>query len=565
MTDTDRLSGRIRANVEGMRRLGLIQLVLFAMGTACGASEIVNDAVAQPRAWPLRIRADLRGLEDQNGLDFLIKGDAAWQLTTIADLGPPNDVTDYLDDLVSRAGNTILIRLVDEHFPDDAPRNANGDSPWGTNEPRPFVTMTDPTAEPYWLFVDDVVEAARVRGVLILFSHAYPGFSCRQGAATEIDALTADEARAYGEWLGDRFREPGNVLWVHGGDVDASTDPGCNDNPNLEARLEDMYDGIRSRWTGSLHTAHSGRGVTGREGYGQFIDDPTEGDIDTVYADCTEIGGASEFPRQIRDAALAPVPLPFFNIEGRYSNNAIFTSDACQRAQTWWPLLGGGFGAVAGNEGVWCFDGVDLGQCSGFSEVSGPWRSNLGHPGVQGYLVLERVRAEVDLRTLEPDLDHVVMTSGFGNLSDSTWAPTARSQDAVVAYLPDAREVVFDFSGLGALDARWIDPANAEETPIGLLSGADVALSPPGSGDWLFVAVPEPTSGALAAAALSTVAGIGARRRRRQLPPHRGAERCRAFPARLSRFTGAVAQEVADAGSSSRTPFGARCFMKPKR
>jgi hypothetical protein len=502
------------SRLRTIRSAGLLQLVLWALSMACSAEEIANEAVAQSRAWPLRIRDDLRGLEDQNGVEFVLKGDAGWQLTTIADLGPPNDVTDYLDDLVSRAGNAILVRLIDEYFPDDPPLNKNGDSPWGTNAPRPFVTMTDPSAAPYWDFVDTVVEAADIRGILVLFTHAYPGFACRQGAAAELEALSATEARAYGEWLGQRFQQPGNVLWVHGGDVDASEDPSCAGFPNLEARIEDIYDGIRNAWPGSLHTAHSGRDVTGREGYGQFIDDPAEGDIDTVYADCTAIGQPSLFPSQIRAAAQASTQLPFFNIEGRYSNNAVSTSDACQRAQTWWPLLGGGFGAVAGNEGVWCFDLVNEKQCSNFSVVGGPWRDNLGHPGVQGYLVVDRILAEIDLLSLEPDFDRLVMTAGFGRIDDSTYAPTAYSADAVVAYLPDAREVVFDFSGLGPVEARWINAANANETVIGPLSGAGNSLSPPGSGDWIFVAVPEPGAGALAAGALSTVLAIGLSRRR---------------------------------------------------
>ena len=504
--------------VRRIRSVGLFQLAIWVLSTACSAEQIPNDAVAQTRAWPLRIRADLRGLEDQNGVEFVLKGDAGWQLTTIADLGPPNDVTDYLDDLVSRAGNAILVRLIDEHFPDTPPLNKNDDSPWGTNAPRAFVTMTDPSAAPYWDFVDTVVEAADTRGILVLFTHAYPGFECRQGAAAELEALSAAEARAYGEWLGQRFQQPGNVLWVHGGDVDASTDPGCAEFPNLEDRIEDIYEGLRSAWPGSLHTAHSGRDLTGREGYGQFIDDPAEGDIESVYADCTQIGASSEFPRQIRDAARSDAPglsqLPFFNIEGRYSNNGISTSDACQRAQTWWPLLGGGFGAVAGNEGVWCFDRVGENKCSNFSVVDGPWRDNLGHPGVHAYLVVDRILGEIDLLSLEPDFDHLVMTAGFGSIDDSTYAPAARSNDAVVAYLPDAREVVFDFSGLGPLEARWIDAANGSETPIGSLSGAGNSVSPPGSGDWIFIAVPEPSAGALATAVLSIVLAIGLCRRR---------------------------------------------------
>jgi hypothetical protein len=146
--------------------------------------------------------------------------------------------------------------------------------------------------------------------------------------------------------------------------------------------------------------------------------------------------------------------------------------------------------------------------------VGGPWRDNLGHPGVQGYLVVDRILAEIDLLSLEPDFDRLVMTAGFGRIDDSTYAPTAYSADAVVAYLPDAREVVFDFSGLGPVEARWINAANANETVIGPLSGAGNSLSPPGSGDWIFVAVPEPGAGALAAGALSTVLAIGLSRRR---------------------------------------------------
>jgi hypothetical protein len=89
---------------------------------------------------------------------------------------------------------------------------------------------------------------------------------------------------------------------------------------------------------------------------------------------------------------------------------------------------------------------------------------------------------------LVPDYRHVVLTGGFGDIQDSTYAAAASSESAVVAYTPEARELTFDFTSLGPVDARWIHAEDGSETPLGELSGSSVVLAPPGGGDWVFLA-----------------------------------------------------------------------------
>jgi hypothetical protein len=384
------------------------------------------------------------------------------------------------------------MRIVENFFSyGTIPLDRAGNNPWGTNDPDPFVTHTDETAAAYWTHVDTVISAAKDADMLVLVAHAYAGYGCFQGWAEDIDSLTTQEAAAYGAWVADRYESYGNVLWLHGGDVDPSAFGGrCDDYTNLEARIEDMYDAIRTAWPGSLHAGHPGRRTRGSQAY-TFIDSALEGDLETTYDACDYLYDG--FPQQSEDAW--NTGLPYFMLEGRYNAHPQTGTDACLRSQTWWPLLGGGVGATAGSEGIWCFDGTDLYGCSGFSTQGLPWRNNLSHPGIDSYSVVDQVtELGIDFSTLVPDWANSVGIAGRGSQANNTYVAVASNSLDVVAYTPDQHAITFDFTGIGEVDCKWIDAATGAVTDEGSRSGASVVLTPPSSGDWVLLAraeVPE--------------------------------------------------------------------------
>lgn len=444
-------------------------ILLLLLGLCCFAE------IAAAVAWPLRVGGDGRTIEDQNGVRFTLAGDAAWELTTDASA---SDVLLYLDNLAAQMGNAALVRLVDQTYPGGSDANRNGDRPWGDNNPVPFMTYEDPSAAPYWLWIDGVVQAARLRGIVLLFAPYYVGFNCQNGWGPQT-SRTTQEMREYGEFLGGRYASFGNIMWVHGGDTNVLTTCPAGTLDRVHA----VADGIRATWPDSLHTAHAGRGTRAAEVHSAVVD------IDSTYSRCSTIGDVSDFPQQGRDGY--DTNMPFFAIEGFYEDRPNQDpSDECLRAQFWWAALGGGFGGVSGHESIWCFDGVGVPTLCDFTATGPPWTDHVGYPGTAHFPLAQDILASYG--ALAPDYNHDVLTAGFGSIGDSTYAAAASSALATVVYTPDQRTLTLDFSNYAAVDARWVEASGESEVQIGSLIGAGHQLTPPAPGDWLLVAIPEP-------------------------------------------------------------------------
>ncbi len=176
-------------------------------------------AGAKAAAFPLAKREGHRCLADQAGKDFLVQGDAAWSLLVQL---PREDATAYLDDRARRGFNTLLVNLIEHHAARHPPRNAYGDLPFleGATYERPN--------EKYFSHVDWVLQQAAERGFLVLLAPSYLGFEGgEEGWYKEMRAAGQATLRAYGRYLGTRYRNMANVVWVHGGDYNAPDRTWC--------------------------------------------------------------------------------------------------------------------------------------------------------------------------------------------------------------------------------------------------------------------------------------------------------------------------------------------------
>src|SRR5690606_32558026 len=162
--------------------------------------------------FPLKVAPGKRHLVDAAGEPFMIHGDTAWSL--IAEL-TREEVDLYLDDRRDRGFNTILVNLIEHAFASNAPANAYGEPPF--LEPGDYTTPN----EAYFAHADWILRQAADRGILVLLSPSNLGW--RGGSSGWYELMVAngpDRVRAYGEYLGRRYRDFSNILWMHGGDYD---------------------------------------------------------------------------------------------------------------------------------------------------------------------------------------------------------------------------------------------------------------------------------------------------------------------------------------------------------
>lgn len=180
---------------------------------------------------PLRVSESGHRIDHADRTPFLWLGDTAWGLFQQL---PREEVDDYLDNRRER-GFTV-IQSVAFWYPhgggiDSGPHNAAnayGHRPFtgGEDTPNTADPLTVPGGGPdspndYWDHVDYVIEAVGKRdmylALLPVWGRAYvtPQFG---GAREEF---TADEAKAFGTFLGERYREQPHIVWVLGGDAKA--------------------------------------------------------------------------------------------------------------------------------------------------------------------------------------------------------------------------------------------------------------------------------------------------------------------------------------------------------
>jgi hypothetical protein len=407
--------------------------------------------------FPLRLSANGRLLEDQNGDPFLLHGDSAWsaevRLTTAK-------MVEYLDDREQRGFNAILIEAMEHRFNGSCTvdlncwNNANGDAPFTVMNPDVAFDSPNPN---YWDQVDTLLDLARDRGMVVLMTPTYLGAFCTdEGWARKMhDEANDAEMRAFGRFLGERYQSQDNLIWVHGGDSHPDNG-GCNGLPELESRIDALEDGINDFENTFLRTAHDNRGYSANDRYG----DRPWLDLNNTYSDCGS--GSTYFPDsdasalQVREDYQLNPPRPFIYVEGRYENEG-GADLRCLVSQAYWAMLGGATGQIFGNSPIWFF---------GFG-----WENALDSPGAQAMTALRELIDSRPWDELVPDYGDAIVTAGRGAIDSEDYVAAASTPDGnlLVVFVPEARTIDVDLSQLSGanVDVWSYDPTDGSVSLLG--------------------------------------------------------------------------------------------------
>jgi Protein of unknown function (DUF4038)/Putative collagen-binding domain of a collagenase len=442
------------------RSILAVSLVLGALAIE-RSWPLASDAIgrdiataAQPSGagpvFPLTVRPGKRYLVDAVGKPFLIHGDTAWSL--IADL-TREDVDVYLDDRRARGFNTILVNLIETRFATNAPANAYGELPfrgqpfealaavaellpltrYATTAATLAIDFSTPN-EAYFAHADWVLRRAAEKGFLVLLTPSYVGWQGgTQGWYRAMAANGPERLRQYGEFLGRRYRDFSNILWVHAGDYD----------PPDKDLVRAIAEGIARFDRDALHTAHCAPDTAAVE----YWDREPWLDVNNVYT-------YGPVHSAVLEQYARREPMPLFLIESAYENEHHSTEQSL-RTQAYQAMLSGAGGHVFGNNPIWHFDGP------GIHGEPMSWREALDSRGAQSMTHLHSLLASVPWWRLEPDADHTLLVDGLG--SEDKRAVAARTADGslAVVYVPGSRAIAIDLAQLAGPDvaARWYDPA----------------------------------------------------------------------------------------------------------
>ncbi len=419
-------------------RLVTVSWLAFAPLLSGGAG--AADAGGHPdTVLPLKVSENGRYLVDQKNQPFLVVGDTPWSLI----VQPGNaDIDRYLADRARRGFNSIIVNLIEHKFSASPPKTRAGLIPF--ERPGDF---SKPNGR-YFDFAHEVVRKANERGIVVWLAPAYLGAGGGdEGFFREMKAGGNDKLRAYGKFIGKRFRDLPNIVWLLGGDY---TPP-----PPDRWTVTELAAAIHQEDTKHLMTVHAS---PDHSAVSVFGGEPWL-TVDTVYSYARTL-----YRPLLAEYAVKPAR-PFVLIESTYEGEHNSTPDQIRR-QAYWAMLSGACGQFLGNNPLWHFDGPGLFP----SKLS--WVQAMDAAGSRDMARLGGLFRELPWPQLRPEEDHAVLTEGYGK--DVATALTARTADGKlsVTYVPstgtDARELTVNTAPFpGPVSVRWFNPTTGHFTGAG--------------------------------------------------------------------------------------------------
>lgn len=400
----------------------------------------IEDSEIYLPNYPLKISANGRYLADQNNQPYFISGDASWSLIV---QGTVHDIDVYLANRHQKRVNMILVNLIDHRFGTFAPSNIYGERPFTH---APFTTPN----EAYFTLADYVISSAAKYGIAVLLDPLYIGYKCNNdGWCAEMQTASTSDLYSWGEYVGNRYVNFDNIVWIIGGDVDPT-------DYQLEKKVNAFIEGLQSADTRHLITAHNDRGqmaVTPWNGASWITLNNTYTVFNETY--------------QLAQAAFEFTPaMPFFHVEGFYENDTNSMTNQKLRAQAYWTILQGGIGYIFGNCPVWGLGYPAMDYCPG---TDPDWKAQLDYPGIHYMGLVQELFTSRAWQNLTPDFSHTFLTAGYGTYGDINFATTGVANDGSIAisYLPTIRTVTVDLTKMSSfICAYWYDPSNGSYSTI---------------------------------------------------------------------------------------------------
>ena len=447
---------------------GVYEVAAMQKGSAWALQLVAFKAAGSTppaTAYPLKVSADGRYLVDQHAVPFLISGDSPQALVVNVSEA---DADSYFADRQAAGFNAVWINLLCDTYTGGRDDGSTYDGII------PFTTPGDlSTPNPtYFARADAMLQRAAQHGLVVFLDPAETG-----GWLGVLNANGAAAARAYGRYLGSRYRGFDNVVWMSGNDFQSWPDAGD------DAVVQAVAQGIQDTDTRHIHTIELNYLVSGS------LDDTNWANIIQLNASYTYYPTYAEVLRDYN----RPNALPTFLVEANYEfehNAADEGTPQILRRQEYWSLLSGAAGQFYGNHYTWPF-------------ASG-WQQELDTTGSLQMGYVGSLFAPLPWYSLIPDQNHSLVTAGYGTfadsgaLADSDYLTAARTPDGAlaVAYMPTQRTITVDMSALGATaTAQWYDPSNGTFSAV---AGSPLAnqgtrdFTPPGTnhdgdGDWVLV------------------------------------------------------------------------------
>lgn len=441
----------------------------------------------------LQISENGRFLQTEDGEPFFWLGDTAWELFHRLSR---EDADFYLKNRAALGYNVIQAVALAEFGGLRVP-NAYGRVPLLQNDAgeydpaMPDLTVTETDSYTYWDHVDYVIGRAEEFGLYIgLLPTWGDKYNLCWGEGPEI--FNGENAYRYGKWIGERYQDRKNIVWILGGDRRLSS------AKHFDV-IRGMARGIREADKGThLMTFHPNGGLSSSF----HVHEEEWLDFNMLQSghDCPNKDNYSMIKADYERIPVKPV----LDGEPRYEDHGInFREDngyydaADVRQAAYWAVFAGGFGHTYGHHCIW-------GMCTepGSYHIM-TWKDALQRPGGVQMQYLKKLMESRPFLERVPDQG---LIAGYGEdgqpdpeekripiYGGANHQQATRGRDYAFLYTPNGLPLHVRMGKITGeqVTASWFNPRTGEETCIGCFANqGTVTFVPPSCGrgnDWVLM------------------------------------------------------------------------------
>ena len=411
----------------------------------------------------LQVSNDHHHLVSSDGKPFFWMGDTGWELFHKLN---KEDATFYFRKRSEQGFNVIqavvLAELDGLHTP-----NAYGNLPFTNDD----INKPD---EKYFQYIDSLIDIAASYNLYIAMLPTWGDkiFKDAWGRGPEI--FNPVNAYQYGKWIGNRYKDKTNIIWIIGGDRDPR--PGTTDADTWRSLARGVEVGMGGSQK-ALMTFHCQPKGTGSSA--QWFHDDNWLDMNML-----QTGHCRDTPvweSVGTDYSRIPVK-PVLNGECIYEEMPVcfnskelgYASPYDVRKAAYLSVFAGACGHTYGCGPVIFFG--DIGS-NLFANLHG-WREALDFPAAKEMKYLRNLMESRPLLDLAPD-QNMLMSEGS---CPSQHIQAIRGKDFAFVYSSYGDPILIrpnSISG-GEIRATWYDPRTGKSTVIGRFSnGQEMAFTPP--------------------------------------------------------------------------------------
>ena len=405
-----------------------------------------------------RLEATKNGhyLQFTDGTPFFWLGDTGWELFHRLNLA---EIKEYLDNRAAK-GFTVIQAVALAEFDGLRTPNQYGELPLNNLDP------TKPN-EKYFKVVDSTIRMARQRNLFVGLLPTWGDKVTKKWGAGPVvfDSLNA---YAYGKWLGNRYKEEPNIIWILGGDRPAVRD--SNDwKPIWKAMATGIIEATNHQ---CIITYHPWGGTSSTS---QWIHNEPWLDINMFQSGHGGGHDVTCWETTKRDFNYSPAK-PTLDAEPNYEDHPVnpwpkwntdngYFRDYDVRKQCYRSVFAGACGVTYGHHAVWQFMNA---REEAINYPDRGWMNAMNRPGATqvGYL-----RKLIESRPMLDRIpDNTILIKGQGDKAEHIEAFRSKDNSYAMIYLPVGKSITIDIANFSKqIVAWWFNPKDASIEKIGVM------------------------------------------------------------------------------------------------